>query len=380
MQATKVEVERGLEGDLRQTTPEAIWDYLEKNWDAQVQVNIAEPGELITVPAGWHGAGKQGEAEVLFGDVLTESMAGTALPAAVFTEWLFKQGFEFSTWDQPLSETEAAENLDSHMRSNARMPIYRAMRRAGDNRPAVQIEYFNGAQSDKVCNLSFIGNNEARTKKDEAKYRQIVSELMGDFIAKGTTKAKADMGISRNVIKTRWLDDCLAGCTTIAGDIEVSKKLGERVDNSLWVIDVSIATTQGIVVAMFMAEREGVPLLIRAGAPSFGLAGEEKGTNYMANISKNMRSLGYYTSGDFGQIMNGGKPVNEETRLEHRGNGGRHNQTRVFLNGGGPVLKMMDHQYARDGKPYHGEVSVRRASRIDNGPEQWGVIIKGIYH
>jgi hypothetical protein len=73
--------------------------------------------------------------------------------------------------------------------------------------------------------------------------------------------------------------------------------------------------------------------------------------------------------------------------MEHHGDGAKHNQTRIFFNGGESIWKIKLRAHMEGNKPYNGTLSVRRASRIDNGhsesangPTQWGIVISGIYY
>jgi len=183
------------------------------------------------------------------------------------------------------------------------------------------------------------------------------------------------MGIARVGKKIRRIDDCAAAYTSIAADMIIDDKRSLAKPN-LDEVDVAIATAQSLVEAVTLADMRKVPLFIRIGAPSFGLL-PSPDTNYMANTQPDMLSIGRFTSGDFGTIMSTGKEQFDEPHIRLYGNCDPNNETRFYLNGGGPVQEIMNEQYKRRGKPHHGIVHVLRASRIDNGPGEWGVILSG---
>jgi len=358
---------------LREIEPGDITSYLEREWDRQVKVTLAPFGKILTVPEGWHGAGKQGDALVEFGDVLTKPIAGTALPPDVFTDWLSKKGFSFENGEPIQTPQKAAYVLGSDQTHSDGIPVFRAVRTSDKGVPMI-IELYHGAQADEVKRLSAIGNMNGaeRSERDKETYRTIVHDLMMPFISVGTTKAKERMGLDLNVPKVRRIDDCAAALSTIAADIAIDRKKGIK-QPGLEEIGVSIATTQAMVIAVHLAEKRNVPLLLRVGAPAFGL----DTSNYMHNVYEEMLTLGGYVSGDFGDIMSTGNEQYQQPHIRIYGNGSPRNVTRFYYNGGGPIETIMAMQYKNRGKPYHGIIEVYRASRIDNGPGYWGVILAG---
>lgn len=363
---------------LRLTFPDTIINYMKSHWE-KIRIKFADAGSVISVAEGWHGAGKTGDAIVFLRDLLTARVAGTKLTPAVFTSWLERNNFTFPS-DQGFNSPEiAAVNLASEAHSAENRPVFRAIRN-GEGQIPILIEFYYGSQARLVKDLSTIGNQSDLTADNRERYRTIVADLMRPFLSKGTTTAKKVLAIPQDSSKIRRVDDCAAALTTVFGDILLCDSLGYKPNQKFEVVDVAIATTQAVTIAIHLAELRGVPLILRAGAPSFGLAGTDLGLNYMLNTQADMLEIGAYTSGDFGAIMKGAK----EDRLPPQriifGNGTPNNETRIFLNGGWPILNMMQAMLKDDGKDkvYNGLVSVLRASRIDDGPGEWGVVFSGV--
>lgn len=362
-----------LHHELSQGNPWEIEEYMKTEWHKQVRVQIAEIGKEIVVPNGWHGEGKHGDAQVLFGDVLTKKLSGTELKPFALTQWMDDKGFIFEN-SVLIGFEQAAHLLASESTHASGSPIVRAVR-VGTGVPIV-IEVFHGSQSNEVKQLSAIGNMKWNilTEEDKKRYRDIVTTLI-PFISVGATKVKERMGISMVGKKLRRIDDCLAAYTSIAGDMIIDDERGVAKPN-LDEVGVAIATSHSLVEAVTLADMRQVPLFIRIGAPSFGLL-PPPDTNYMANTQKDMLSMGRFTSGDFGTIMSTGKEQFDEPHIRLYGTHDPNNETRFYLDGGGPVQEIMNEQYKRRKKPYHGIVTILRASRIDNGPNEWGVIFLG---
>jgi hypothetical protein len=350
---------------LAQGNPWEIEEYMQNQWKGQVHAQIADIGSEIVVPDGWHGAGKRGDAQVLFGDVLTKKISGTELTPFALTQWLDDKGFTFEN-SSPIIASEITHSSGT--------PIVRAVR-VGSGVPIV-IEVFHGSQANEVKMLSAIGNiqSDLLTDTDKRTYRGIVTQLI-PFLSIGSTKVKERMGIPMVGKKLRRIDDCAAAYTSIAADMLLDDERGIAKPN-LDEVGVAIATSHSLVEAVTLADMRQVPLFIRIGAPSFGLL-PPPDTNYMANTQKDMLAIGRFTSGDFGTIMSSGKEQYDEPHIRLYGSHDPNNETRFYLNGGGPVQEIMSEQYERRKKPYHGIVTVLRASRIDNGPSNWGVIFKG---
>ena len=69
--------------------------------------------------------------------------------------------------------------------------------------------------------------------------------LMEDLVAKGTTRIRTRLGMPSNLIKVGPIDDCFAGSTTIAGDIEYRAVTGQ-LERVFYDMKFSIATTQAM--------------------------------------------------------------------------------------------------------------------------------------
>jgi hypothetical protein len=374
---------------LKTTSTDAIINYERKNWESCVRVLQSAPGELLTVDDDWHGAGKQGEVEVLFGDALLKPISGTRLPPEIFTSWLDTHGFEIRYRENTVTADEGADYLKSDKFAKDGLPVFEAIRREGG--PPVVIQVFNGSCSYPMQRLTEIGNDEQRTLLHHNIYRGIVMELMEPFIAKGTTNLRKLAHFPDDLTKITPIDDCLAGCTTIAGDIEFRHQMNQ-LENVFYDMKFSVLTTQGLSIALFLSEKYHLPMIIRGGAASFGLAGADLGTNYMLNTQKDMiyynagkkdECIRKYTSGDFGNIMSDGSEADVMPYKKLHGNGTPYQNTIFYLKGGWPIRQIWEAMYAHRKKPIHGHEYVVIASRIDNSPisgkpTDWGVIFKGI--
>lgn len=369
---------------LHPTTPQEIIRFVTQHLDSALTIEIAPPRNLLSVPKGWHGEGKSGEAIVTFGEVLITPIAETVVPAATFTSWLTDEGFVLEVEGKAADAGEAARALESATTVTQvdKEPVFRAVREKQDGtKPPIMIEIFSGALSDQLLNLSVIGNKDPKqaTNMEKSAYKGAVAHLMLPFVSKGLTKAKERLQLPVAYKRLRRVDDCLASMTTILGDMLIDEQLGVPHDNLIEELAVAVATTQGMTLAIMMADRRNVPLIIRGGAPSFGLAGKEKGLNYMVNTLPKGLEYGYFTTGDLGILMKEEDPTLDSPRIIEEGEGKSPVETRFFLTGGSPIYAMMRESYKARNKPYYGMVSVRRASRI-NEPnfKDWGVIISGL--
>jgi hypothetical protein len=373
---------------LKSTSPESVIGYLRNHWDTDVRVLQAPEDSVLTVEEGWHGQGKTGEVEVLFGKSLLEPISGTHLSADVFASWLGHHGFEFKSGNAKVSSGEAASYLSSEKFSKDDYPVFEAIRKDG---PPVVIQIFNGSTSYPMQFLTDIGNDSARTTFHDNTYRGTVMELMAPFIVKGTTAIRRTGNFPEKFTKISPIDDCLAGCTTVAGDIEYRHSIG-ALSHVVYDMKFSVVTTQGLSVALFLSEKYNIPMIIRGGAASFGLAGADLGTNYMLNTQEEMiyfrkgqkdEIVRKFTSGDFGNIMSDGTEKNITSYKESHGNGTPERNTVFYLNGGWPIRQIWKEMHLHNNKPIHGNEYVVHASRIDNSPitgkpTDWGVIFKGI--
>ena len=174
----------------------------------------------------------------------------------------------------------------------------------------------------------------------------------------------------------RRVDDCAASMVTIIGDQIIDDKMQISRDHLLEIHDLSVATTQAVVLAIIMAERRHVPLLMRIGAPAFGL-GSESGLNYIMNTLPQMKIHGPMTVGDMGTLMDEGDSAAATPKSVAVRKGDASRELRLFLGGGLPVSKMLAQVHDERGKPVGWDLTFRRASRVDNGPEHWAVLVTG---
>ncbi|MFZ5845569.1 MAG: hypothetical protein ACOY0S_03825 [Patescibacteria group bacterium] len=365
--------------ELHRTTPEAIVDHVRDSFELQVRVQFAPPNELITIPDGWHGAGKEGEVLVHVGDMLTKPISGTELPAADFLSWSLSQRFSLvDSEDNPVAVETAVAILEGPLYSwGDNRPVLRLTRTGGEGQP-VEIQFYGGATNPWIETLSKIGNKSTAhiTLPEQEEYRTNVRQLFRPFISRGSKAERARLGLAPTVDVLRRVDDCAASMVTIIGDQIIDDKMQISRDNLLEIHDLSVATTQAIVLAITMAERRHVPLLMRIGAPAFGL-GSESGLNYIMNTLAQMKTHGPVTVGDMGTFMDEGDSATAAPKSVPVRQGDASRELRLFLGGGLPVSKMLAQIHDERGKPIGWDLTFRRASRVDNGPEHWAVLVSG---
>jgi hypothetical protein len=357
---------------LRETTPQDILDYIERRWEKGISVLSGEP---VVVPKGWHGEGKAGDYMVRYSDMLTAPLSGTSLSADTLVSWLRTQKFTFEVYGKRASSRDAAQALASSGESSGGEPLFRAVRISSVGTP-VAIEFYDGSRSVKMRSLSGIGNKPQRTDQQNGEYRAIVAKLFAPFMLNDGRDMVKRLGMSSMYRRDLKLDDCAAAFTTIMGDMILDSRLGKNNRTTYDGIHVSVGTTHAVALAIFMADKRKVPLVFRAGAPTFGLAGIQDGMNYMANTQPEMLVHGPFTSGDFGQIMSEGTEQALLPQVHAYGTGKTYGTIRVYLNGGGPILNMlMRNAYEEQGVDFDAQIHIARASRIDNGPSEWGLLL-----
>ena len=366
----EVQKERQPNPELRSITPESIAESFDKRI-ASVRITFVDHDPII-IPDDWHGAGKQGEALVQVGDMLTEPMAGTKLSADEFIDWLVAaKGFTIT------SEPGAAQLMESDLHGTASWPLVR-LTRAGHGKTPIEIQIYRGGACKELQELSFIGNKPAIDKRwdDHESYNTAVRALFSPFISKGTKDARERMGLRGHVDILRRVDDCLASGITILGDQMIDERMQTPKERLVEVIDVSVATTQAITVAIAMAEYREIPLIMRVGAPAFGL-GDGKNLNYMVNTIPELTRYGNLTVGDMGNLMDMGDSAAAQPEMRALSPHEDLREVRLFLGGGLPVMRIMKKEYESRGKPFILDTTLRRASRVDNGPKNWAVLISG---
>lgn len=372
------QAERRLAPTLRRIAPDQLITYLEKEFDSHVKVSFADK-EPITVPPGWHGQGKKGEALVTFGEILTKPIAGTELPAGVFTEWMGKEGFVASdSMGRPMHPALATRLLEGSFKPETSGPLVRFTRKA-PGRTHIEVEFYHGATHSLMQALSAIGNKDQKRigEKEKKRYIDAVRGLFEPFISKGTRNNRDRLGLPKTVDVLRRVDDCAASLVTIMGDQLIDDVMQTPRDNLVEVIDVSVATTQAITLAIYMAQRRRVPLILRVGAPAFGL-GDRDALNYIMNTRPEMAQYGKLTVGDMGTNMDRGDSATARPFMQAmRRDDEEYREIRWFLGGGRPLIRILNEEYSRRGKPARWDTSVRRASRVDNGPAMWGVLFNG---
>jgi len=369
---------------LRRIDPSDLQDFLMENWE-QIQVRSAPQGQLIEKEV--HGEVKRGTHEVYVGSLLTENHAGTELSAEDFVRWMSEEGFTPFNSTQVLPINDAIDLLESSelsQRSDVTggiPPLLRLLRPADSRRVPMCFEFFGGSRSLPMQIISEIGNKSDITSGDKELYRTQVFRLIQPFGAKGTTEVKRLMEVPRDVAKEKCVDDCLASLMTFVGWAELKKHLGIDDPNSLLEWAGAVGTTQALVTAKAFAESAGKdnpmkhPLVVRVGAPAFGLGDEKTGLNYIMNAQPDMlRAHGSFACGDFGAIMSEGKEKFIQPHLIFFGNSNPSYRNVLFLNGGGPIYSMLMQQYSERTKPINGQVVVVRASRVGER-DDWGVLI-----
>lgn len=364
---------------LRSTTPEAIVSYVNGTFESKVHVEFSAKGELLTIPEGWHGAGKKGEALVYVGDILTQPISGTKLPANDFIQWIFRERFSVTdSQGHPVAADAAVATLEGDRYSaHNNKPLLHLTRNRTDG-PPIEIQFYSGASNIWSKKLSEIGNKDSKdlSKNDRDTYRATVQQLFRPFISKGSKEERARLGLPPTVDILRRVDDCAASMVTIIGDQIIDDAMKISKDNLLEIHDLSVATLQAVVLAITMADRRHVPLLMRIGAPAFGL-GKDKGLNYIMNTLPGMLENGMFTVGDMGTLMDEGQSADAKPTLVPVRHGDASRELRLFLGGGLPVSKMLADVHDERGKPIGWDLAIRRASRVDNGPDAWAVLLSG---
>lgn len=375
---------------LRSITIPDIFSHFDREWKpSNVRVHIARDGEEIRIPEKWHGATKYGkpntgDAEVLFGPLLTESLEGTKLPPQEFITGLRSLNFSFEDGDgneiSPEMATTAisSENSASMAQDGEETPVFRAIK--NDREGKIIIEIRNGSKSPVMQELTRLGNDPDMNPEKKARYRAAVSKNLGSFLTKGATAIRKRLGLFEYARLTRF-DDCLASGVTIIGDQEVDEAQGILRGRTLEEIRVAVASTQGIAIAVKRALDRKMPLLIRVGALSYGLGSKSMGANYLINIQPEMTSLGVYTVGDMGDKLSTGREghINPHVRVYGEGK----NQTRIYLGGGLSMLELWEEKLKEANKSPDSVVYVLQASRINPPPDytgkipDWGVLLKG---
>lgn len=365
--------------ELRKIDAADLQKFLKDHW-GQIQVEAAPPGEKIVRDV--HGEEKKGDFLVTVGNLLTENHAGTELSAGDFIHWMVEdEGFIPSTATQKVPIQDAVDLLESSELGTDRTPILRLLRPAGmRNGSPMCFEFFGGSQSEPMRILSMIGNQNSISDKEKETYREQVFRLTKEFGAKGSTKVKDLIGVPWDIAKQKCLDDCLASLMTFLGWAKVKEYLGITEPNTLLEMGAAIGTTQALVTAKVLAEQASLdnplnrPLVVRVGAPAFGLGNKKLGLNYIMNTQENMRkAFGWFACGDLGKNMSKGYENDIQPHIIKYGKGNPRYETIFFLNGGGPLLKMFQQHYADRGKPIDGVFSVVRASRVGE-ENDWGAL------
>jgi len=375
---------------LRDITIPDIFARFDAHWNTEtVRVRLSDNGDIIRVPNEWHGAQKYGkpntgDAEVLFGPLLVESIEGTRLSPEAFVEGL--RALNFVCEDgagRTLADRDAVFAISSAERcrvisSDEELPVMRAVK--NDSEGKIIIEIRNGSKSPVMQELTRIGNDPILDADKKARYRKAVSECLGEFCAKGATAVRKRLGLYEYKRLTRF-DDCLASGATFFGDQEVDEAMGRTQEKTLEEIRVAVASTQGITMAVKRALDRKVPLLVRIGALSYGLGSKAIGANYLINTQPEMLALGLFTVGDMGDKLSTGREgrINPHVRIYGAGK----NETRIYLGGGLAMLELWEDKIREKNKQPDPIVYVLQASRINPPPgddgeiHDWGVLLKG---
>jgi len=362
---------------LRTVDPEDLHKYLTENW-SNIQVETASSGKKIVREV--HGENKTGDFLVTVGPLLVENHGGTELLADQFVRWMVEEkGFSPQNTAGELSVRDAVQLLESEQLSTDGNPVVRLLRTSETGFPAC-FEFYGGSRSPSMKKISEIGNMSSITSEIKAEYRQQVFRLTNPFFPRGTTEARGLMKAEGITGKERLSDDCLASLITFVGYEELLTYLGIVQKNILLELDGAVGTTQAFVTALVLAEQankdrfQNRPLVVRVGAPAFGLGNEKLGLNYIMNTQPDMQSVyGWLACGDFGTIMSEGKEKHLQTSVTLFGNGNPSYETVFFLNGGGPMLEMAQRQYGERMKPINGMFTVVRAARV-GGEKDWGAL------
>ncbi len=381
---------RELSKSLRDISVPEIFAHFNDQWKpANVRIRVAGDGETIRIPEQWHGAQKYGkpntgDAEVLFGPLLVETIEGTRLSAEKFIEGLRSLNFVCEDGNGRLyTDREAVLAISSQdsaqiVSPQEEIPVMRAIK--NDDEGKIIIEIRNGSLSPVMRELTTLGNDSDMTAEKKQRYRQAVSDCLGGFSAKGATAVRKRLGLYEYARLTRF-DDCLASGATIIGDQEVDDAMGKPHKHTLEEIRVAVASTQGITIAIKRALDRKVPLLVRVGALSYGLGTKAIGSNYLINTQPEMVDFGLFTVGDMGDKLSTGREgrINPHVRMYGSGK----NETRIYLGGGLAMLELWEDKIREKNKVPDPVVYVLQASRInppagENGKiNDWGVLFKG---
>ncbi len=361
-------------------TPEEIVEYFVREFESKVRVKFPPRGDIITIPDGWHGAGKEGEVAVYVGDLLTKPIAGTKLSAEDFFRWGTQNKFVLTDGKhRKVDVPTASKIIEGDQDSLDGNPILR-LTRTESNKMPVEIQFFGGATNQWIETLTKIGNktkdNPFFIETDKRDYLNAVRQLFRPFISKGTKGDRARLGLPLTVDILRRVDDCSASGVTFIGDQALDDAMLISHENLLEIHDVSVSTLHAVVLAISMADRRHVPLIMRIGAPAFGL-GSGSQLNYMMNTLPEMMKYGPQVVGDMGTLMDEGESAEAIPKLLEVRKGDASRELRLFLGGGLPVARMLKEAHEERGKPFVWDLAIRRASRVDNGPDQWGVLISG---
>ena len=311
------------------------------------------------------------------GDMLTEPIAGTNLPANKFLTWMLDQGFSLQTSSgQTYTLEEAAFLMESNISGDFGSPLIRITRNI-HGRTKVQFNIYAGAECEEMQEMSRLGNLPSLTSTDKYNYANAAKRLGHPFISKGTKGERSSLGIGDVDILCK-LDDCFASGITGFGDALIDEVMQYPKHNLVEIYRGIVGTTQFMVLATLMAQHRRVSTIYDIGAPGFGLGGKDEGLNYIVNTTKRMRSIGRYTVGDMGNNLDTGDSASAQPSLiTARTEEESVRELRTFLGGGLFMIRTLDAELSQRGKPARWDRSIRRASRVDNGSKQWGVLMSG---
>lgn len=383
-----------LSATLRDTTISEILHYTDKHWNDQtVRISIANAPALLRLPSDWHGATKHGrenagDAIVLFGSNLVEPIEGSRLSSDAFVDGLHTLHFIFEDGNgTQLTDSEASRIISSDtsceiVSLEEEKPVMRAIK--NDDEGKIIIEIRNGSISPVMKELTALGNDPHMDKEKKLRYRNAVNDCLGGFCAKGATAVRKRLDLFE-VKRLTYFDDCFASGATIFGDQEVDAAMGRSHDHMLEEIRVSVASTQGITLAVKRSLDRHIPLLVRAGALSYGLGNRAIGTNYLINTQPEMLDHGLFTVGDMGDNLSTGREglVHPHVRLYRPRQNRSNNETRIYLGGGLAMLELWEAKIMERKKDPDSYVCVLQASRINPPPGEdgyihdWGVLLNG---